>query len=131
MSLHPDVAQRHLKIVHALKLATPGIRRTEAGYIAKVLVNATDLSDPLKTNMEEILVGDWNQARDAFSALVCDNNETPIEFKSEAEAMDQSRQLGDSLVKRYAYGLYAAHGITVDPQEQAGATLHFFRNGRP
>lgn len=131
MSLHPDVAQRHLKIVHALKLATPGIRPTDSGFIAKVLVNAMDLSEPLKVNMEEILVGDWNQGRDAFSALVCDNNETPIEFKTESEAMEHARQLSDSLVKRYAYGLYATHGIIVNPQEQAGATLHFFRNGRP
>lgn len=131
MSLHPDVVERHLKIVHALKLATPGIRPTTSGFIAKALISAAGLSDPLKLNMAEILVGDWNEGRDAFSALVCDNTETPIEFKTEAEAMVHSRQLSDSLVKRYAYGLYAAYGITVDAREQAGATLHFFKNGRP
>lgn len=131
MSIHPDVTERHLKIVQALRLASPGIRPTESGFIAKVLVNASNLSDPLKVNMQEILVGDWNEGRDAFSALVCDNNESPIDFKTEEEAMEQARQLSDSLVKRYAYGLYAAYGISVNQEDQAGATLHFFRNGRP
>lgn len=131
MSLHPDVAERHLKIVQALKLATPGIWPTENGFVAKVLINAAGLSEPLRASMEEILVGDWNEGRDSFSAIVCDNNESPIEFKLEDEAMAQARQLGDSLVKRYAYGLYAAHGIAVEAKEQEGATLHFFKNGRP
>lgn len=131
MNVHPDVVERHLKIVQALKLATPGIWKADTGFIAKVLVNASDLSEPLKVNLGEILVGDWNESRDAFSAIVCDNNESPIEFPTEEEAMAQSRQLADALVKRYAYGLYATYGIAVEAKEQEGATLHFFKNGRP
>lgn len=131
MTIHPDVTERHLKIVGALKMAVPSSRQTETGYIAKARVSAAALSDALKDNLQEILVGEWTENRETFSSLVCNNNEEPIEFKTENEAMDQARQLTDSLVRRYCYGLYAAYGIVVKPEEQAGATLHFFRGGRP
>lgn len=120
-----------MKVVQALRVGVPVVKKSDTGFIAKVLINAAPLSEPLKASLQEILVGEWNSDRDNFSCLVCDNFETPIQFETESEAMDQSRKLGDSLVKRYSYGLYAAHGVIVNPEEQAGATLHFFRNGRP
>ncbi|MBI6882900.1 hypothetical protein [Pseudomonas putida] len=131
MTTHPDVSERYLLIVQALKMASAFIRPIDNGFSASAVVNCSQLSEPLKDNLQEILVGEWDEARMAFSSLVCDNNEQPICFMTEAEALSQARMLTDALVRRYCYGLYASHGIIVKPEEQAVATLHFYKNGRP
>lgn len=134
MMLHPDVQERNFKITQALAMAVPNTRNSDSGFRAIATVVTTELSDPLKDNLAQIIVGEWNEQRSLFFALVCDNNELPIEFDTEADAMAQAIELNDSLVKRYRYGLFAAYGILAsinnDLQDQ-GVTLHFFKNGRP
>jgi hypothetical protein len=134
MILHPDVQERNFKITQALAMAVPSTRNSDTGFRAIATVVTTELSDPLKDNLAQIIVGEWNEQRSLFFALVCDNNELPIDFDTEAEAMAQAIELNDSLIKRYGYGLFAAYGILASIKNELqdqGATLHFFKNGRP
>jgi hypothetical protein len=134
MVIHPDVQERNSKITQCLSVAVPGTRKSESGYRAISSISTLELSDPLKENLSQILVGEWNEQASLFIALVCDNNELPIEFETEQEALNQAITLTDSLVRRYSYGLFATYGIlTANNQDDPaqGATLHFFKNGRP
>jgi hypothetical protein len=134
MIVHPEVQERNAKISQALAMAVPGTRKTDSGFRAFATVMTTELTDPLKENLSQILVGEWNEQRSLFLAIVCDNNELPVEFETEAEALGQAIELNDSLVRRYGYGLFATYGIlaSVNPEQNTqGATLHFFKNGRP
>jgi hypothetical protein len=132
MVIHPDVQERNAKIIQSLKLAAPGTRKSESGYRALSLVATSELSEPLKENLSQILVGEWNESTSLFIALVCDNNELPIEFETEQEALAQAIALTDSLVRRYSYGLYATYGILTNADTTSQeVTLHFFKNGRP
>mgnify|MGYP003407562545 FL=1 len=134
MAVHPEVLERNVKISQALAMAVPGTRKSDVGFRAIATVITTDLSEPLKENLSQILVGEWNEQRSLFFAIVCDNNELPINFETEALALGHATELNDSLVKRYGYGLFATHGILAASSSELqsqGATLHFFKNGRP
>lgn len=98
----------------SLSYLQPTTKRVESGYVAIASLNLSGMSAYQVDALLMCLTGSISQAGDKFISPVSDNNQLPIIFDSEDEALGQARQRVASLSKQFIYGAYDIFGVALE-----------------